>query len=92
MQTLLRMEDFEDSYQSSMNKIWNSFDVYLKNGSGWRLERMEKILLNTYTYTPIKISSYIKTPKALAGKKALINVQNEDDKKCFEYSKGRLLS
>ena len=50
------------------------------------MERVEKILLNTYTYTPIKISSYIKTPKALAVKKALINVQNEDDKKCFEYS------
>ena len=86
MQTLLRSEDFEDSYQSSLNKIWQSFDVYLKRGSGWLLERVEKILLNTYTYTPIKISSYIPTPKALAAKLALINVQNEKDKKCFEYS------
>ena len=86
MQTLLRSEDFEDSYQSSLNKIWQSFDVYLKRGSGWLLERVEKILLNTYTYTPIKISSYIPTPKALVRKLAIINVQNETDAKCFEYS------
>ena len=86
MQTLLRKEDFEESYHNSMNKIWQAFDEYLKNGSGWILERVEKILLNTYDYQPIQISSYIPTPKVLVGKRCLTNVQNEDDRKCFEYS------
>ena len=52
MQTLLRREEFEDTYQSTMNKIWQAFDVYLKRGSGWILEMVEKILLNTYDYKP----------------------------------------
>ena len=86
MQTLLRREEFEDTYQSTMNKIWQAFDVYLKKGSGWILERVEKILLNTYDYKPIHISSYIPTPEALIGKKALINTQNKHNKKCFDYS------
>ena len=86
MQTLLRREEFEDTYQSRMNKIWEAFDVYLKKGSGWILERVKKILLNTYDYKPIHISSYIPTPKAIIWKKALINTRNKLNKKCFEYS------
>ena len=86
MHTLLRDEEFEEAFQTSLKKIWSAFDVYLKNGSGWILERVEKILLNTYNYQPIGVSSYIPTPESVATKKAVINVQNKNDQKCFEYS------
>ena len=86
MHTLLRKEDFEEAFQTSMKKIWSAFDVYLKNGSGWILERVEKILLNTYNYHPIGVSSFIPTPKSVAAKRAVVNVQNKNDQKCFEYS------
>jgi hypothetical protein len=86
MHTVLRREDFEEAFQTSLKKIWNSFDIYLKNGSGWILERVEIFLLNTYDYTPINVGSYIPTPEAIATKKAVINVQNKNDNKCFEYS------
>ena len=86
MHTVLRGEDFEEAFQTSLKKIWNSFDVYLKNGSGWILDRVEKIFLNSYDYTPIDISSFIPTPQAITKKKAVINIQNKSNKKCFEYS------
>ena len=86
MHTLLRMNDFDQSFETSTNKIWIAFDAYLKNGSGWMLERVEQILLNTYKYEPILISTYIPTPKFIAGKHAIWNIQNKNDKKCFEYS------
>ena len=86
MQTLLRMEQYEEAFDNTVKKIWASFDNFLKNGSGWILERVEKVLLNTYHYQPIGITSYIETPKLIAGKHAVINVQNRDDKRCFEYS------
>ena len=86
MHTVLRREDFEEAFQTSLKKIWNSFDIYLKNGSGWILERVEKNFLNSYDYTPINIGSYIPTPEAIAAKKAVINIQNKNDNKCFEYS------
>ena len=60
--------------------------IFIRNGSGWILDRVEKIFLNTYNYNPTGISSYIPTPKAIATKKAVVNVQNEHNKKCFEYS------
>jgi hypothetical protein len=80
------MDDFDQSFETSTNKMWIAFDAYLKNGSGWMLERVEKILLNTYKYEPILISTYISTPKFIAGKHAIWNIQNKNDKKCFEYS------
>ena len=38
-----------------------------------------------FKYSPIGGSSYIKTPKSIIGKRAIINVKN-DDEKCFLYS------
>ena len=86
MHTVLRKEEFEEAYQTSLQKIWKSFDKFIRNGSGWILDRVEKIFLNSYNYQPTGISSYIPTPQAIAKKKAVINVQNENNKKCFEYS------
>ena len=67
MHTLLREDDYDEAFQNSLNKIWIAFDIYLKNGSGWILERVEKILLNIYKYEPIGSSIYIPTPEAIVG-------------------------
>ena len=34
MQTVLRASQFKETYQTSTNKIAQSFDEFLKNGSG----------------------------------------------------------
>ena len=38
MQTVLRASQFKETYQNSKNKIAQSFDEFLKNGSGWILK------------------------------------------------------
>ena len=81
---ILRSEDFDEVYDESVKKIWSDFDKWLSNGSGWILERGENLYLNTTTYDPIYWRSYIKTPKGIAGKKAVVNVQNEDNQ-CFKW-------
>ena len=86
MHTMLRKEEFKEAFKISVQKIWKAFDIYIKNGSGWILEKVEKICLNTYDYKPIAGTSYIPTPEAIAAKNAVINVQNKSDKNCFEYS------
>ena len=86
MCTLLNMNQFGEFYEASTNKMWITFDAYLKNGSGWMLERFQKVLLNTYKYEPIQISTYIPTPKFIVKKQAVWNIQNKKNKKCFEYS------
>ena len=41
--------------------------------------------MNTAKYEPIRGSSYIETPKAIAGKQAIINPQNTDEM-CFKWA------
>ena len=49
------------------------------------MERVENLYLNVATYNPIYGRSYIKTPKAIKGKRAVINVVNEDNQ-CFKWA------
>ena len=60
-----------------MKKIWGDFDQWLSHGSGWILETVENLYLNSATYEPIYGRSYIPTPKGIAAKKAVVNVQNK---------------
>ena len=57
----------------------------MANGSGWILDRVQNIYLNTLVYEPIRGKSYIETPKAIAGKHAIVNIQNNDDM-CFKWA------
>ena len=59
-------------------------------GSGWRFERVIKMVLHTTKWEPLYGGSYIPLDPYLANKKALINMQNEDDK-CFMWSVLRAL-
>ena len=49
---ILRIEDFDLAYDESTQKIWGDFDNWLSNGSGWVLERVEALYLNTAVYNP----------------------------------------
>ena len=82
---MLDISEFNELYDESKNKIWLTFDEWLKEGSGWRIESMDEFILKICRYTPMQGSSYIKLPKKIENTKSVINIQNEDDK-CFLYS------
>ncbi|KAL9951227.1 hypothetical protein ACROYT_G043851 [Oculina patagonica] len=82
---LLHLTDLSDQYHESVEKIKESFQAYQREGSGWQLKEVLKLDLGVAVYTPLHGSSYIKLPKTLKDKKAILNVQN-DDQKCFLWS------
>ena len=59
-------------------------------GSGWRFKKVIKLVLHTTRWDPLYGGSYIPLDPYLANKKALINMQNEDEK-CFMWSVLRAL-
>ncbi|XP_035231312.1 uncharacterized protein LOC118203166 isoform X2 [Stegodyphus dumicola] len=71
--------------QAAIEKVLDSLDKFLKKGSGWVLNSVQYLELKTAVYKPGAASSYIPLPKALACKKAVLNIQNEDHK-CFVWS------
>ena len=71
--------------QSSTEKINQSFDEFLKDGSGWILESIDYLRLYTAEYAPMHGNRYIPTPEAIMHKQGIVNIKNEDDR-CFEYA------
>ena len=82
---LLRASQIPEMLQSSTAKMNESFDEFLRDGSGWILESIDYLRLYTAEYAPMHGNRYIPTPKAIVGKRAIVNIHNEDDK-CFEYA------
>ena len=56
-----------------------------KEGSGWVLSEILHLDLNVAQYKPLKGSSYLPLHKKLKDKKAIININNKDNK-CFMWS------
>ena len=81
---LLRASQIPEMLQSSTEKINQSFDVFLKNGSGWVLESIDYLRLFTAEYAPMHGNRYIPTPKAIVDKHAIINPHNENEH-CVMY-------
>ena len=89
----LVLEETEESelYNEMVEEIEEEIQkVQNAEGSGWQFLKVIKLVLHTTKWEPLYGSSYIPLDPYLANKKALINMQNEDDK-CFMWSVLRAL-
>ena len=69
----------------------NMYEFQRREGSPWRLYSIIKLELHTVSYKPLRGETWIPLPKELADKKAIINMQNKDNK-CFLWSVLRVLN
>ena len=60
-------------------------------GSGWRFEKVIKLVLYTTRWDPINAGSYIELPEVLKNKHAIINMKNQDEE-CFKWCVLRALN
>ena len=70
----------------AMQQIHQQAEEFHARGSGWSLEQVMKVDVHTAAFVPLQGSSYIATPKELALKRAIVNVQNHQDEKCILWS------
>ena len=73
--------DLADAFQT----VRNAYDEVERKRSGWLIHKIVNIQIHTATYDPLMGSSYIDLPKKIKKTKAVINIQNNDDK-CFLWS------
>ena len=67
---------------SMIERILEKIATFLAEGSGIRFHSIMKLELHTTIYKPLREERWIPLPKELADKKAIINMQNKDNK-CF---------
>ena len=78
----LESTDVEKLIDKNVKKIIEDLEAFQKNGSGWYFKEVVNLEIHTNEYEPMKGSSYIPLPDWISNKKAIINIQNKDEK-CF---------
>ena len=90
-EVVLAGTDIGKLYKNATDKIFKSMGEYQMRGSNWKFKAVRKLDIHTVIYKPLKGNSYILLPAALANKKAIINMKNEDDQ-CFKWCITRALN
>ena len=67
-----------------LDNINEKFGKYIGESSGWVLDSVSAENLNVARYNPIRGSSHIATPSAIAVKRSVVNIQNKD-LRCLLY-------
>lgn len=74
--------NIDEILEEEFQKMCTLIENFEYQGSGWILDKILGVHLHVLEYKPLYGSSYFPLPPKLRNKKAVINVQNEDNK-CF---------
>ena len=78
----LKSIDVEKLINKCIKKIIEQIEIYEKNGSGWYFKEVVQLEIHTVEFNSTKGSTYIPLPDWISDKKAIVNIQNKDEK-CF---------
>ena len=78
----LESTNVEKLIDKFVKKIIEDLEIFQKNGSGWYFKEVVQLEIHIVEYNPTKGSSYIPLPDWISNKKAIVNIENKDEK-CF---------
>ena len=81
----MKSTDVDYLIRKSLYSIQGGLEEYQSNGSDWRFKETDKLKIHAVEYNPTKGSSYIPLPDWILNKRAIVNIQNKDEK-CFLWS------
>ena len=92
LKLILEGTDENEIYDEMTVEILEEVDKTREaEGSGWKFEKVIKLVLHTTRWEPVNAGSYIELPQELKNRKAIINMKNQDDK-CFMWCVLRALN
>ena len=80
--TNLESTDVDELINKFTDENIEQQENYLEKGSGWYFKEVVQFEIHTVEFNPSKGSSYIPLPDWISNKKAIVNIQNKDEK-CF---------
>jgi len=83
---LFQSSDLQEWYDIHViEPILASLDEFQERDSGWALSRIQNLTVNVNKYNPLHAGCYIKLPREIKMKRAIINVQSTDNA-CFAWA------
>ena len=80
----LESTDLDELYAIAVGKMLESMVTFQRQGSNWTFDSIIGLELHTVKYVPLRGTSYIPLPPNFNRKKAIINIQNEDNE-CVKW-------
>ncbi|XP_060530461.1 uncharacterized protein LOC132704468 [Cylas formicarius] len=77
--------DLEELYVQFVDILATKASEFQERDSGWALQELLHLEIGINKYNPLRASSYVRLPKEIEAKKAVLNLQNTDEK-CFMWS------
>ena len=84
--TIMTVNDIEGAVDAAIACLNRHPEAYMAEGSGWMLDAVLVITVHIVASQPLHGATYLPTPKKLADRKAIVNVRNYTDNKCFVWS------
>ncbi|XP_070169337.1 uncharacterized protein [Polyergus mexicanus] len=83
---LFRRSDLHEWYERRVVELTlASLEEFQERDSGWALSRILNLIVNINKYNPMRAGCYIKLPRKIMMKRAVINVQSNDNA-CFAWA------
>ena len=83
---ILHADDLDDWINELIRTLLVKYETMPERGSNWSLDHIIDFELHVSKFIPLRGSSYIQLPQKIVLKKAVINVKNFNDNRCFAYS------
>ena len=78
----LKSTNEDELIKTCCEKVTDDFDSFQAKGSGWYFKEVVQLEIHTVEFNPANGSTYIPLPDWITNKKAIVNIQNKDEK-CF---------
>ena len=78
----LESTNVEKLINKCVKRIIEDLEAFQQNGSGWYFKEVVQLEIHTVENGAMKGSSYIPLPDWISNKKAIVNIENKDEK-CF---------
>jgi len=84
MQPIILNEHNMDTLNNLLNQfvdeVRGEIEAWSQRGSGWVVDEILEALINVAQYHPVNGGSYMPLPEKLKNKKAILNIQNRDNR------------
>ena len=90
LKTHTMFDNVRDEYSAICECVLENFANFQRMGSGWQLHSIEGLEVFTTKFDPVTGNSCVPFPKTIVKKKAVVNMENNDDQ-CFKWAVTRAL-
>ena len=83
-------DNVRDEYTIICDRVLENFANFQRRGSGWQLHSIEGLEIFIMKFDSVQGKSYAPFPECVVKKKAVVNMENNDDQ-CFKWAVTRAL-